>query len=338
MGARSRSKLVPFILRMCLNYIHCAIATTLINPQLHNSSSPALKNLNSAIGIDPRLKLWTKIYEGLVPSRSCLMNAVEALAFLAEKDYHGTTPQMTVSVPGYTDVQIVITPAGGAPTLPVKPAVLGLYLAVLTMSTDPEMQDMFHITTWFVLWDDAIVAWIFMQHSGPRDQIQAQNLTGLPSGTLLKLNDTTPIIPAEDSNNQHFANSTNPTNADVELIMSFYPWGTPLREMSVFKIVLATLLSIAKHPSTDLVADSEIEVPVSDVTIRFAKEASTGLTGPPSFEYRWVIGAVKQIPLWMVHHRWWESFFTIEVNGYVVGEGWVRRALPAGQEGNLTTS
>ena len=266
------------------------------------------------------------------------MNAVEALAFLAEKDYHGTTPQMIVSVPGYTDVQIAIIPANGAPTLPVKPAVLGLYLAVMTMSTDPEMQEMFHITSWIVLWDDVIVAYIFMRLSGPRIQIQAQNLTGLPSGTLLKLNDTTPEILAEDSNIEHFANSTIPTNADVELIMSFYPWGTPLREMSVFITVLATLLDIAKHPSTDLVVDFEMKVPVSDVTIAFAKEVSTGLTGPPSFEYRWVIGAVKQIPLWMVHHRWWESSFTIEVNDYVVGEGWVRRALPAGQEGNLTTS
>lgn len=266
------------------------------------------------------------------------MNAVEALAYLAIHDYHGTTPQMTVQVPGYTDVQIVIIPADGTLTLPVKPALLGLYLAFLTMSTDPEMQEMFPITTWIVLWEDVIVASIHLQLSGPRKQIQAQNLTGLPSGTLLKLNDTTPIILAEDSNNEHFANSTNPTNADVELIMSFYPWGTPLREMSVFITVLATLIDIAKHPATDLVTEFELEVPVSDVTIAFAKEANTGLTGPPSFEYRWVIGALKQVPLWMVHHRWWESFCTIEVNGYVVGEGWVRRALHAGQEGNLTTS
>ena len=322
-----------------MNCIHCAVATTLINSQLHNSSSPALKNLNSTIGVDPRLKLWTKMYEELVPSRSCLMNAVEALASLAEKDYHGTTPQMTVSVPGYTDVQIVIIPGGGASTIPVKPAVLGLYLAVLTTSKkNPEMQEMFHVTTWIVVWEDVIVAWIFMQLSGPRNQIQAQNLTGLPSGTLLKLNGTTPIILAEDSNNEHFANSTHPTNADVELIMSFYPWGRPLREMSVFITVLATLMDMAKHPSTDLVDDFEIEVPLSDVTIALAKEASTGLTGPPSFEYRWAISAVKQIPLWMVHHRWWESFFPIELNDYVVGEGWVRRAMPAGQEGNLTTS
>ena len=266
------------------------------------------------------------------------MNAVEALAFLAEKDYHGTTPPMKISVPGYTDVQIVIIPADGAQTLPVKPAVLGLYLAFLTMSMNPEMQEMFHITTWIILWDDVIVAYIFMQLSGPRNQIQAQNLIGLPSGPLLKLNDTTPIILAEDSNKEHFANSTNPTNADVELIMSFYPWGTPLREMSVFIIVLATLMDIAKHPSTDAVVDSEVEVAVSDVTIAFAKEASTGLAGPPSFEYRWVIGAVKRIPLWMVHHRWWESFYAIEVNDYVIGEGWVRRKLPAGPEGNLTTT
>lgn len=338
MGSRSRPKVVPFILRMCLNYIHWAIATTSINAQLHNSSSPALKDLSSAIGIDPRLKLYIKIYEGHLPSRSCLMNTVEALAFLAEKDYHGTTPQMTISVPGYTDVQIVIKPPDGARTLPVKPAVLGLYLAVLAMSTDPAMQEMFEITSWIVLWDDVKVAYILMQLSDPRNQTQAQDLTGLPSGTMLKLNDTTPIILAEDSKNGHFANSTNPTNTDVKLIMSFYPWGTPLREMSVFITVLATLKDIAQYPSTDLVADFEIAVPVSDVSIAFTKEASTGLTGPPSFEYRWVIGAAKQIPLWMVHHRWWESSFTIEVNDYVVGEGWVRRALPAGQEGNVTTS
>ena len=323
---------------MCLNYIHCAIATTSIIPQLHNSSSPVLNDLSLALGTDPRLKLFTRSYDGDLPSRSCLMNAVEALAFLADKDYHGTTPPTTISVPGYTDVQIAIKPPVGALTVPVKPAILGLYLAFITLSMDPTMQERFGITAWGILWDDVTVAYILLQPSDLRNPIQTQNSTGLPSGTMLKWNDTTPITLEENSNNGNSANSTNSTNADVELIMSFYPWGAPLRETSVFLTVLAALLDVAKHPSTDLAGDFEITVPVSDVAIAFFKEASTGLTGPPSFEYRWVIDAIKQIPGWMVHHRFWESFYTIEVNGYVVGEGWVRRALSAGLEGKATTS
>ena len=338
MGPRSRSKLVLFVLRMCLNYIHCAIATTPINSQLQNSSSPASKDLSLAVGIDPRLKLLTRFYDGYLPLRSCLMNAVEALAFLAGKDYHGVTPETTTSVPGYTDVQIVIKPHDGALTVPVKPAILGLYLAVLTMSADPTMQGMFQITTWIVLWDDVIVAYILIQLSDLRNQTRAQNLAGLPPGTMLKLNDTTPITLAGNPNNGHSANTTNPTNTDVELIMSFYPWGAPLREISVFVTILGALVDLAQYPSTDLAADFEINVPISDVTIAFVKGASTGLTGPPSFEYRWVIEAAKQIPIWMVHHRFWESCFTIEVNNFVVGEGWVRRTLDAGQEGNVATS
>ena len=266
------------------------------------------------------------------------MNAVEALAFLAGKDYHGAIPETTTSVSGYTDVRIVIKARDEALTVPVRPAILGLYLAVLTMSTDPKMQGMFQMSTWIVLWDDVIVAYILMQLSDLRNQTQTQNLSGLPPGTMLKLNDTPPITLAENSNNGHSANTTNPTNTDVELIMSFYPWGAPLREMSVFVTILGALVDVAQYPSTDRVADFEITVPISDVTIAFVKEASTGLTGPPSFEYQWVIEAAKQIPVWMVHHRFWESFFTIEVNDYAVGEGWVRRKLDAGQEGNVATS
>lgn len=336
MRSRSRSKLVLVVLRVCLNYIRCAIAATSIISQLDNSSSPALENLSSVLAIDPRLKLFTKSYDEYLPSRSCLMNAVEALAFLAGKDYHGTTPMTSTSVPGYTDVQIVIRPPDGELTIPLKPAVLGLYLAVLTMTTHPMFQGKFQVTSWIVLWEDVTVAYIFLQLSDPGNQTQAQNLTALPSGTTLQLNDTTPITLLATFNNVNAVNSTNATNTDVELIMSFYPWGTPLKEICVFVTVLGVLKDIASYPSTDIVTDFEISVPVSDVTIAFGKESSTGLTGPPSFEYQWVIEAAKQIPLWMVHHRFWESSFIIEVNDFVVGEGWVRHAIYAGLDGNGT--
>ena len=335
MRSRSRSNLVHLVLRVCLNYIHCAIATTSIISQLDNSSSPAIKDLSLALGIDPRLKLFTRFYEGYLPSRSCLMHAVEALAFLAGKDYQGTIPQTKTSVPGYTDIEIVIRPPDGELTVPVKPAALGLYLAVLTMSTDPAMQEMFQIAAWGILWDDIIVAYILWQHTDSRNQKQTQNVTGLPSGTI---NDTTPVTLTEVFNNGNSTNSTNSTNTAVELIMTFYPWGTPLREMSVFVTVLGALLDVAQYPSTNHVANFEINVPVSDVAVAFFNEASTGLTGPPSFEYRWVIQAAKQIPEWMIQHRFWESLFTIEVNDYVVGGGWVRRAARAGLDGNWTTS
>ncbi len=338
MRSRSRSSLVLFILRMCLSYIHSAIATTPIIPQLQNSSSPVLKDLNSAIGVDPRLKIYTKYHDAYFPSRSCLMNVVEALAFLAGKDYHGTIPQTTISTPGYTDVEVQFNPRHGAQTLPVRPAVLGLYLAIISMSSDPTMQERFRMATWCIIWEGVIVAFIWLQQSDFSNQIQAQNSAGLPSGTLLKLNDTTPIILVEKSNNGQSTNSTNPTNTDVELIMSFYPWGAPLRQMSVFVTVLATLKDVAQYPSTTLVEDFEISVPISDVTITFAKELRNGLTGPPSFEYQWVVEAAKQIPVWMVDHRFWESSFIIEVNGFVAGEGSVRHQLYAGVEGNLTTS
>ena len=337
MRSRSRSKLVLIVLRVCLNYTRCAIAATSIISQLDNASSPALEDLSLDLGIDPRLKLYTKSYDEYLPPRSCLMNAVEALAFLAGKDYHGTAPMTSTSIPGYTDVQIVIRPADGALTVPVRPAVLGLYLAVLALATHPMFQGKFQVTSWIVLWEDVTVAYIFLQLSGLGNQTQAQNLTATPSGPMLNLNDTTPITLSENFNNGNADNSTNAPNTDVELIMSFYPWGTPLRETSVFVTVLGVLKDVAGHPSTDIVADFEIRVPLSDVSIAFVKGSSTGLTGPPSFEYRWVIDAAKQIPLWMVDHRFWESFFAIKVNDYVVGEGWVRHATYAGLDGNRTT-
>ena len=339
MRSWSTSKLVLFILRICLSYVHSAIATTPIVSPLQNFSSLVLNDLSPAIGIDPRLQIYTKYHDAYLPLRPCLMNTVEALAFLAGKDYHGTIPQATISAPGYTDVQIQFKPRQGAPTLPVRPAVLGLYLAIIAMTSDPTMQQRLRMATWGIVWEGVIVTYIWLKQSDVSNQIQTQNSTGLPSGTLLKLNDTTPLVLAEDANNGQSTTRTDPTNTDVELIMSFYPWGTPLIEMSVFVTVLGALKDAAQYPGTSIVPeDFEISVPISDVSIAFIRTSSHGLTGPPSFEYQWAIKAAKQIPGWMVDHRFWESEFIIEINGFVPGEGWVRRKGYAGVEGNVTTS
>ena len=108
--------------------------------------------------------------------------------------------------------------------------------------------------------------------------------------------------------------------------MTNYPNGKPLSVEEVCFTVLAALQDVAQYDSSDIVLPFEIGVRVYPCRIRFDSSDASGLTGPPSFEYRWVIQAARQIPVWMLEHRFWESFFTIEVNGFVIGDGAINHA------------
>ena len=314
------------LIEACLPDVRSA-ATLPKEPPIQPASSFTLTN----VSIDPRLQVIAKFTEFPLRKSSVFMNAVDLLATLAAKDYNGRISETTSSVPGFTDVEIQIRPHQPAQYTYDKFAVLGLYYAIATMTN----ADKFLSASFGVLWEAKHVAWIWVQPPDYGNQAELQALQdqmeSLAGAALaeasLDLDHTAATVwskAVSDVDNSTTTNINKTINtavdADVELYISFYPQGTPLMLESVFITIMATLQDVAQYDSDSVAEGFEIGVRAFNCRIQWEK-ANAGSNGPPSFEYRWIIEAAKQIPVWMMQHRWAESFFTLVVNGYVVGQG-----------------
>lgn len=291
-----------------------------------------------------------------LPRISSLMNTLEFIAILAAKDYNGMISETKGPlVVGFTDVEIEIEPHSPAATMFTKFAVLGLYYAVTSMARD----NMWKAAVFGILWEGRYTGWIWFKpprSSGGNQtemqdlQNQMQNLTGralsgaLP-GALLDLNNTSPAVLFEtSSDSKNFytnfnRSAANATNADFELTMSFFPQGTPLTPTQVFITVISTLSDIAMYDIDSVVRPFQIGVEAFHCKIQWEYADVNKLGGPPSFEYKWIIEAARQIPRWMLEHKFAESFFTIGVNGYVIGQGKIFSGqVPGLGMGNVTSS
>lgn len=283
------------------------------------------------------------------------MNTLDFAAILAAKDYNGRISETKGPlVPGYTDVEIEIRPHPPAATIFTKFAVLGLYYAVTSMARE----NMWKVAVFGILWEGRHTGWIWFEpprsNGGNRTEMQdlqnqMQNLTGealsgaLP-GALLDLNNTSPAVLSETSSDSKSFNTTfntsgaNATNADFELTMSFFPQGTPFTPVQVFITVISTLRDIAMYDIDSVVKPFQIGVEAFYCKIAWDYADGNKLGGPPSFEYRWIIEAARQIPRWMLERKFAESFFTIGVNGYVIGEGRIFGGkVPGFGMGNVTS-
>ncbi|KAL2054407.1 hypothetical protein ABVK25_005155 [Lepraria finkii] len=311
---------------------------------------------STLIAPDPRFQIIAKFGVTDLPRISSLMNTLEFIAILAAKDYNGKISETNGPlVPGFTDVEIEIKPHSPAATIFTKFAVLGLYYAVTTMARE----NLWKAAVFGILWEGKHTGWIWFKpppSSGGNQtemqdlQNQMQNLTGgalsgaLP-GALLDLNNTSPAVLFEtSSDSKNFNTSFNTsaasaTNADFELTMSFFPQVPPLTHTHVFITVISALRDVAMYDIDSVVRPFQIGVEAFHCKIQWEYADGNKLGGPPSFEYKWIIEAARQIPRWMLEHKFAESFFTIGVNGYVIGQGKIFSGqVPGLGMGNVTSS
>lgn len=331
-------------------HVRSASIITPVQSLIQSSSNSTL------IAPDPRFQIIAKFGVTDLPRISSLMNTLEFIAILAAKDYNGMISETKGPlVAGFTDVEIEIEPHSPAATMFTKFAVLGLYYAVTSMARD----NMWKAAVFGILWEGRYTGWIWFKpprSSGGNQtemqdlQNQMQNLTGralsgaLP-GALLDLNNTSPAVLFEtSSDSKNFytnfnTSAANATNADFELTMSFFPQGTPLTPTQVFITVISTLSDIAMYDIDSVVRPFQIGVEAFHCKIQWEYADVNKLGGPPSFEYKWIIEAARQIPRWMLEHKFAESFFTIGVNGYVIGQGKIFSGqVPGLGMGNVTSS
>lgn len=257
------------------------------------------------------------------------------MAVLAAKDYDGRIREIEGPVVlGYTDVVIEVKPHLPAETVFTKFAILGLYYGVTAMARD----NTWKVAVFGMLWEGKHVGWIWFRKPGSNSenqselqhlQDQMQNLTGEAlSEALIDLNNTSATIVPENlthkrnpNNSNVNTSTTNASNSDFELFMSYYPHGTPLYPAQVFLAVMSTLQEMAKYDVNDDVIPFRVRIPGFRSNIQWDYPEGDKLNGPPSFEYKWVIEAARQLPRWMLERKFAESFFTIAVNGYVIGRG-----------------
>ncbi|KAL2054971.1 hypothetical protein ABVK25_004793 [Lepraria finkii] len=312
-----------FLLGTYLSQVQSATIPTPLSSLFQPISSSSQTNITSNInGRDPRFQIKPVYHSIDLSKTSIFMNTIDLLATLAVKDYYGQIPYTTTSIPGYADVKIEIRPREPAQTVQTRFAVWCVYDAIYSMQID----EMFKNSVFGCIWKGNLIAWVWFEDSRiGTNQTLVQSFTGPASGTLLDLNGTSPVLPTEKPEENKTNVDVNPSIADFELIMSFFSAGRPLSQEEVFFTVLATLQDAAQYDDRDIVQPFEIGVRAYPCRIEMEKADASGLTAPPTFEWKWVVQAARQIPVWMFEHRFWESFFTIEVNGFVVGQGSIKQ-------------
>ena len=325
MRLRNVATALLFLLRTYLSQVQSATIPTPLSSLFQPISNSSQTNLTSNInGRDPRFQIKPVYHSIDLSKTSIFMNAIDLLATLAVKDYYGQIPYTKTSIPGYADVMIEIRPGEPAQKVQTRFAVWCVYDAIYSMQID----EMFKNSVFGCIWTGQVVAWVWFED--PRisgNQTPVQNFT-VPSsllGALQDLNGTSPILLTETPEESKSNIDANPSNADFELIMSFSSPGRPLSQEEVFFTVLATLQDASQYDDRDIVQPFEIGVRAYPCRIEMEKADASGLTAPPSFEWKWVVQAARQIPVWMFEHRFWESFFTLEVNGFVVGQGSIKQ-------------
>ena len=289
------------------------------------TNSPLLNTTALDSGIDPRFGFKIQFAETDLPKTPCLMNVVELLAQYAECDWSSKVGRRSgVVLPEYPQVEFAVIPARPATSVDVRAVIWGLWVAIRDMI----ISNNFHELEMEILWELQVVAFIYI--TLPMDlQIAGQNRslgTDEPLTLLPGSNITT-------GGNIGISNMTE--NSPDALNAGTFSWqpifGPTAQTLTVFEVFLtamAGLKNAAPHPASDKVpgpyASAAIGV-YANVQFYIHNRRSPR-TRPPYFQYIHVIKSLRLVPGYMLERkRFAELFFSIEVDGIPVGEGYLER-------------
>ena len=276
-------------------------------------------------GIDPRFGFKIEYGETDLPKTPCLMNVVELLARYAECDWLSQVGRRSgVVLPEYPQVEFAVIPAPPAKSVEVRTVIWGIWVIIRDMI----LSNNFHETEMEIFWDMQAVAYIYI--TLPTNlKIASQNrslgtdepLTLLPGSNIttggnIDISNTTGYSP--DALNE----------GDFSWLPIFGPTAKILTVFEVFLTVMAGLKNAAPRPASEKVpgpyASAATDV-YANVQFYIHKRRSPR-PKPPYFQYIHVIKALRLVPGYMLNKkRFSELFFTMEVDGIPVGEGYLEK-------------
>ena len=118
-----------------LSPVHSAGITNAIQPLAQPTSDLPLQKLSADADIDPRFTTRSSYnFHAPLPQLSCLFNALDGLALLANKDFNGRMRGLSSSFSStYPDVVIQILPPPNAQDFETRFAIWGLYEGSVNM-------------------------------------------------------------------------------------------------------------------------------------------------------------------------------------------------------------
>lgn len=302
-----------------------AIVPSTQNPSSAFLTSPLVNTTALDSTIDSRFGFKAVYGETDLPLTPCFMNVVELLGQYAELDWLSRVRQRHGAVlPSYPQVEIAVLPASPATSVEVRLAFWGLWVAVRDIINGNN----FHEAEFEIFWERQVVAYIYF--TKPMDLRLASN-----NGTLGTDESLTLLTSPNQTTDGIFDTSNSTGNTPDALndetftwIPIFPPTSRPLTVVEVFLTVMAGLKNAAPHGASDKVpgpyASAAIDV-YANVQFYIHKRR-TPRTRPPFFQYIHIIKALKMIPGYMLQKkRFSELFFSMEVSGLQVGEGYLEK-------------
>lgn len=276
------------------------------------------------IGVDYDLPLLTAI--------SCLMNAVNGLAILAELDLQSRLPgALRITLSRYSEVEVEFEPVPPATHIDVRIMIWGLYAGIYDMLVYQKWK-----TAEFDLyWRSVSVAWIRFEMRRRAVGTSVESLDSRNrSDSTLSVNSTGSLWAVTND----ITTARIMPDDEVPAVQFFYlPSGEAIAAQTVFITVLATLRNLAEFSVGDIIVPFESGEDGFDATIRFLPERHPR-TMAPFNKYRWAIDAVRQIPGYMLAHKMFaELAIVMTVDGVTVGTGMLRKRN-AGPEYRLVSN
>ena len=290
------------------------------------ATSPLVNTTALDSSIDPNFGLKADYGETTLPLTACFMNVVELLAQYAELDWLSKVKgRHGVVLPEYPQVEIAVLPAAPATSVEVRFVVWGIWVGM----RDIVQRNSFRVVEFEVFWEEKVVAYIYFTDPIDR-QVTGSNGTLGPNDALTLLpspDETTSGILDVPNSIQNSSDSLNEGTFSWTPI--FYPQAKTLTVFEVFLTVMAGLKNAAPHQASDKIrgpyASSAIDV-FAHVQFYLGHKRRSPRPKPPFFQYIHVIKALRLIPGYMLGKgRFAELFFSIDVSGLTVGEGYLEK-------------
>lgn len=284
-------------------------------------------------GIDPRFGVQYAPGHMALRPISCLLNAVNAMSILAQQDFDGATLPVVASLPAYPDVVItsfsrtIMRPE----PVPIRFLVWGIWSFALFALGHDSYRDIL-LTLGF---NGATVGFLLvappdapgLSLAGSKDDDSAKGVERRSAAARhARPPLEAPDIPTLISNSTvlSLTNTTTAFNAD-NLRIHVNAFGHSLTYRQYFLPVFAGLDYVARYPSSSPVASFTVHPADTDTIVKFDGVGTRQGTEAPIFEYQFIASA-----LWETSRRmalagvWSEAKIGLEVEGVVVGTGWIR--------------
>ena len=290
------------------------------------TTSPLVSTAKLDLTTDSRFSYKAEFTENTLPLTPCLMNTVELLAQYAERDWLSKVrTRCGVVLPEYPQVEIAVIPAAPATSVEVRFVIWGIWVGI----RDIIQENNYHEAEFEIFWERKLVAYIYF--TLPLDfPVTSSNAT---SGTEESLNlllpsPNTTIGDTLDTSSSAQDSSDALYDGHFSWRPFFAPTSKTLTVLEVFLTVMAGLKNTAPHAASDKVRGryASAATGVNANVQLFIHKRRRPRPTPPFFQYIHVIKALRLIPGYMLEKkRFSELFFTMDVDGLQVGEGYLEK-------------